>query len=182
MTTDNFCFYLQNRLIQTSQTGGQWYSNSSPFSIPWFSCWNIVNWNSVTWDSVSMLFHQHWQFFLMISVFHCEANSNTKPWLTIDTRSESLMQALFQETSWIYSRIQKKVFEGNQRCLANRGLKSKKKPLRHEEDGGKTVSRMKQLWTIFLLQNFNWKSCLMTARVTNSKTDNLIQFNYILQR
>ncbi len=26
MTTDNFCFYSQNRLIQTSQTGGQWYS------------------------------------------------------------------------------------------------------------------------------------------------------------
>jgi hypothetical protein len=26
MTADNFCFYLQNRLIQTSQTGGQWYS------------------------------------------------------------------------------------------------------------------------------------------------------------
>ncbi len=29
-----FCFYLQNRLIQTSQTGGQWYSDPSPFSIP----------------------------------------------------------------------------------------------------------------------------------------------------
>ncbi len=29
--TDNFCFYLQNRLIQTSQTGGQWYSDTSPF-------------------------------------------------------------------------------------------------------------------------------------------------------
>jgi hypothetical protein len=28
-------FYLQNRLIQTSQTGGQWYSDTSPFSIPW---------------------------------------------------------------------------------------------------------------------------------------------------
>ncbi len=26
MTMDNFCFYLQNRLIQTTQTGGQWYS------------------------------------------------------------------------------------------------------------------------------------------------------------
>ncbi len=38
MTTDNFCFYLQNRLIQTSQTGGQWYSDTSPFSIP---CSNI---------------------------------------------------------------------------------------------------------------------------------------------
>ncbi len=35
MITDNFCFYLQNRLIQTSKTGGQWYSDTSPFSIPW---------------------------------------------------------------------------------------------------------------------------------------------------
>jgi len=34
MTTDYFCFYLQNRLIQTNQTGGQWYSDTSPFSIP----------------------------------------------------------------------------------------------------------------------------------------------------
>jgi hypothetical protein len=31
-----FCFYLQNRLIQTSQTGGRWYSDTSPFSIPCF--------------------------------------------------------------------------------------------------------------------------------------------------
>jgi hypothetical protein len=28
MTTDNFCFYLQNRLMQTTQTGGQWYSDT----------------------------------------------------------------------------------------------------------------------------------------------------------
>ena len=35
MITGNFCFYLQNRLIQTSQTAGQWYSDTSPFSIPW---------------------------------------------------------------------------------------------------------------------------------------------------
>ncbi len=34
MTTDHFCFYLQNRLIQTSQTGGQQYSDTSTFSIP----------------------------------------------------------------------------------------------------------------------------------------------------
>jgi hypothetical protein len=34
MTTDNFCFYFQNRLIQTNQTGGQWYSDTSQFSIP----------------------------------------------------------------------------------------------------------------------------------------------------
>ncbi len=40
MTTDNFCFYLQNRLIQTSQTGGQWYSDTSPSSIPCFDLQN----------------------------------------------------------------------------------------------------------------------------------------------
>jgi hypothetical protein len=38
MTTDKFCFYLQNRLIQTSKTGGQQYSDTSLFSIP---CFNI---------------------------------------------------------------------------------------------------------------------------------------------
>jgi hypothetical protein len=34
MTTDNFCFYLQNRLIQTSQTGGQQYSVLPPLVFP----------------------------------------------------------------------------------------------------------------------------------------------------
>ncbi len=37
MTTDNFCFYLRNRLFQTSQTGYQQYSDTSPFSIPWLN-------------------------------------------------------------------------------------------------------------------------------------------------
>jgi hypothetical protein len=36
MTTDNCCWYLQNRQIQTNKTGGQRYSDISPFSIPWF--------------------------------------------------------------------------------------------------------------------------------------------------
>ncbi len=35
MTIDNFHFYFQNRLIQTGQTGGQLYSDTSPFSVPW---------------------------------------------------------------------------------------------------------------------------------------------------
>jgi hypothetical protein len=34
MTTDNCCFYLQNRLIQTGQIGGQQYSDTFPFSVP----------------------------------------------------------------------------------------------------------------------------------------------------
>ena len=37
MTTDNFCFYLQNRPIQAIQTGGQLYSDTYPFSIPWLN-------------------------------------------------------------------------------------------------------------------------------------------------
>ncbi len=39
VTTDNFCFYLKNRLIQTSQTGGQQYNDTSPFSIPCLMLW-----------------------------------------------------------------------------------------------------------------------------------------------
>ncbi len=35
----SFCFHLQNRLIQTSQTGGQQYSDTSPFSIPCSIFW-----------------------------------------------------------------------------------------------------------------------------------------------
>jgi len=35
MTTGNYCFYLENRLIQTSRTGGQCYSDTYPFSVPW---------------------------------------------------------------------------------------------------------------------------------------------------
>jgi len=34
MTTDNFCFYLQNKLIQSSQTGGPWYSGTPPLVFP----------------------------------------------------------------------------------------------------------------------------------------------------
>jgi hypothetical protein len=41
MTADIFCFYLQSRLIQTSQTGGQPYSDISPLSIPWIGAYFI---------------------------------------------------------------------------------------------------------------------------------------------
>ncbi len=39
MTTDNFCFYLQNRIIQTSQTGGQLYSDTPPLAFPVSAVW-----------------------------------------------------------------------------------------------------------------------------------------------
>ncbi len=37
------CFYLQNGLTQTSQTGGEQYSDTSPFSIPWTSIKNFTH-------------------------------------------------------------------------------------------------------------------------------------------
>ncbi len=46
MTTDNFCFYLQNRLIETSQTGGQQYSDTCPVSMP---CHDTQQCHSVKW-------------------------------------------------------------------------------------------------------------------------------------
>ncbi len=54
MTTDNFCFYLQNRLIQTSQTGGQRYSDTSPFSIPWSDHWHPTEQKSFEQKSQSL--------------------------------------------------------------------------------------------------------------------------------
>ena len=40
LTTENISFYIQNTLIQTGQTGGQQYNDTSPFSsIPWRNFW-----------------------------------------------------------------------------------------------------------------------------------------------
>jgi hypothetical protein len=50
MTTDNFCFYLQNRLIQTSQTGGQQYSDTPPFSIPWLYQNKLAHFEIIAWS------------------------------------------------------------------------------------------------------------------------------------
>jgi hypothetical protein len=47
MTADNFCFYLQKRQIQTSQTGGQRYSDTSPFSIPWLVYYITQDWEGL---------------------------------------------------------------------------------------------------------------------------------------
>jgi hypothetical protein len=65
MTTDNFCFYLQNRLIQTSQTGGQRYSDPSPFSISYLTpphpirANKVVSWvgdDKTSYDNLMVIF------------------------------------------------------------------------------------------------------------------------------
>ncbi len=64
MITDNFCFYLQSRLILTSQIGGQQYSDTSPFSIPChiiqFSK-NLFSGSSSLKGSFVYFYKEHWQ-------------------------------------------------------------------------------------------------------------------------
>ncbi len=57
MTSGNFCFYLQNRLIQSSQTGGQPYSDS-PFSIPWVK--SPARWQRLFREHASTFAHTFW--------------------------------------------------------------------------------------------------------------------------
>ncbi len=63
MTTDNFCFYMQNRLIQTSQTGGQRYNDTSPFSIPW------VHTHTHTHTHTHPLTHTHKYIYIYIYIY-----------------------------------------------------------------------------------------------------------------
>jgi hypothetical protein len=64
MTAENFCFYLQNRLIQTGQTGGQWYSDTSPFSIP---CCVQIRTNSIQdWTCLQMLMISKTSIFFVV--------------------------------------------------------------------------------------------------------------------
>jgi len=67
MTTNNFCFYLQNRLIQTSQTGGQWYSDTSPFSIPCYRT-KIVTLPAMVWPDW-LIFIDNLDIFVHSNVF-----------------------------------------------------------------------------------------------------------------
>jgi hypothetical protein len=62
MTTDNFCFYLQNRLIQTSQTRGQWYSDTSPLVFPdvSFTQAKFVSETVSDHDARQLLLHLPW--------------------------------------------------------------------------------------------------------------------------
>ncbi len=59
MTTDNFCFYLQNRPIQTSQTGGQQNSDTSPFSIPYCTIDLQFDWFGISRMTTDIFFLQN---------------------------------------------------------------------------------------------------------------------------
>jgi len=60
----NFCFYLENRLIQTSQTGGQWYSDTSPLSIPCLNRHSLVSYDLLPATLVNARFTIYYLVFL----------------------------------------------------------------------------------------------------------------------
>jgi len=68
MTTDNFCFYFQNRLIRTNQTGGQWYSDTSPFSIPCLSFQNLLRLLLRSIKSAGRLLQVSWATAMQLTV------------------------------------------------------------------------------------------------------------------
>jgi hypothetical protein len=71
MTTDNFCFHLLNRLIQTRQTGGQWYSDTSPFSVP---CIHLRASKPISWwqfkNNPAQTGKSHWRGILNTAYLH----------------------------------------------------------------------------------------------------------------
>ncbi len=61
LTFDNFRFYLQNRLIQTGQTGGQRYSDTALFSVP---CFKVMR--SLVQNSSNTLWIVHGRGFIYV--------------------------------------------------------------------------------------------------------------------
>jgi hypothetical protein len=72
LATDNFFFFLQNRLIQNSQTGGQWYSDTSPFRIPWLYVSDIYE--------IDYICHRYKTFWTSFSFSRQRLDLNPRPW------------------------------------------------------------------------------------------------------
>ncbi len=70
VTAEFFCFYWQNRLIQTSQTGGPWYSDTSPLSIPWtwYQLVSFVIAKYITYHHGIMMM---WYWWLSVCLGYC---------------------------------------------------------------------------------------------------------------
>jgi hypothetical protein len=64
MTPNNFCFYLQNRLIQTGKIGGQRYTDTPPFSIPWMKS-QVISRETIhlnSWDNLTVYLNKVYDY------------------------------------------------------------------------------------------------------------------------
>ncbi len=100
MTTDNFCFYLENRLIQTSQTGGQRYSDTSPFSIPWLMIWpDLLCLFPAFWKFDTPIVNYHLRFFLLNSIYKCKKQTLKLFIKAVQLKVENSTQTTFRFSS-----------------------------------------------------------------------------------
>jgi hypothetical protein len=97
MTTDNFCFYLWNRLMQTSQTGGQWYSDTSPFSIPWWICDTLHNKDLPLWWVSWLIYLCNKDLRLIIDI-HFDGTFST--FLKVASLKSTCTSLNFNQTTW----------------------------------------------------------------------------------
>jgi hypothetical protein len=89
MTTDNFCVYLQDRLIQTIQTGGQQYSDTSPFSIPaWTFLYSSNGQTSVNRTNLGRVFNSRSGCMYVMNLCCYEAK---QPNLNLKTQPKQLL-------------------------------------------------------------------------------------------
>jgi hypothetical protein len=101
MTTDNFCFYLQNRLIQTSQTGGQRYSETSPFSIP---CFNLFKFCHLFSKNITNL--KKCIFFKFYFIFDFQNEIAKRCWFILNLPETFSNQNFFWFEKWIFYAFQ----------------------------------------------------------------------------
>jgi hypothetical protein len=73
MTSDDFCFYLQNRFILTGQTEGQLQSETSPLSVSWLILWLRVECSTTVIQSSNFSL----EFFINYSLPVPQRNSST---------------------------------------------------------------------------------------------------------
>jgi len=86
MTIDNFCFYLQNRLIQTSQTGGQQYSDTSPLVFPdLYNSGRRCQWNDIKHTATQLDDTRHCDILPnQISIIQIAFNNSKTCFLVLD--------------------------------------------------------------------------------------------------
>ncbi len=106
MTSDIFCFYLQNRLIKTSQTGGQLYSDTFPhlvFPVPVIhkSCCIFNNHNFFYQEANALAFNWdtccHLVLSLQLIIFNYVSSYFVEPWKC---------QIVLVKSSWVHFSIE----------------------------------------------------------------------------
>ncbi len=104
---DNWQFWLfENRVIQTSQIGGQQYSDTPPFSIPWLDI--VLTKLEATMDKYSLTYFSSMKRYLQWRFFQKASNNNSCCTFLgyLGLRSTNITNTMCcgaQGSQWLYS-------------------------------------------------------------------------------